>query len=388
MTFSSSGSYTQVAGAVTAAAGQTIQSATWDAVHTDFGNVLSQLGACLVTAPAPRNILSANGGCEMWQRGAGTSASISVLASTTQYTADRWYITTGANQASTVSAQTGLQAGSQLCAQVQRNNGATGVTAMTFGYPLDTDEVMRMRGQKVSLSFYAATGANWSPASGTLTATLYVGTGAVAKRGGGFTGETSVLAVSGNVAAGSSATLLSGLSSAAVPSNATQGELQFTWTPTGMAGANDWFQIDDVMLGSGPAPGQGFVLGYERLPFAYQLLECRRHFWKSFAYGTAPAQNAGLGTGEIKGMAGKAGAAAELLWTRNPVSMRATPGTVTLYNPSAANAQVRDETAGADCSASTAAQTSTEGLTITATGNASTAVGNILSVHLAVDAGI
>jgi hypothetical protein len=155
-----------------------------------------------------------------------------------------------------------------------------------------------------------------------------------------------------------------------------------------MAGANDWFQIDDVMLGSGPAPGQGFVLGYERLPFAYQLLECRRHFWKSFAYGTAPAQNAGLGTGEIKGMAGKAGAAAELLWTRNPVSMRATPGTVTLYNPSAANAQVRDETAGADCSASTAAQTSTEGLTITATGNASTAVGNILSVHLAVDAGI
>jgi hypothetical protein len=193
--------------------------------------------------------------------------------------------------------------------------------------------------------------------------------------------------VSGNVAAASPATLLSGISSAVVPANATQAELQITWTPTGMASANDWFQIDDVMHSSGPAPGQGLILGYERLPFDFMLGECKRHAWKSFPYGTAPAQNAGLGTGEIKGMAGKAGAAAELLWTRHPVSMRAVPA-VTLYNPAAANAQVRDETAGADCSAATAAQISTEGLTITATGNASTAAGNTLSVHLLADAGI
>ena len=68
--------------------------------------------------------------------------------------------------------------------------------------------------------------------------------------------------------------------------------------------------------------------------------------------------------------------------------MHTTPGTVTLYNPAASNAQVRDETAAADCSASTSAGLTAEAGYITATGNAGTAVGGLLGVHLAVDAGI
>ena len=41
-----------------------------------------------------RNVLRANGGLEVWQRGAGASASIAAAASTTAYAADRWYIKT------------------------------------------------------------------------------------------------------------------------------------------------------------------------------------------------------------------------------------------------------------------------------------------------------
>ena len=55
----------------------------------------------------------------------------------------------------------------------------------------------------------------------------------------------------------------------------------------------------------------------------------------------------------------------------------------TLYNPSAANAQVRDATAGADCSSSAIA-TSVHSANITTTGNASTAVGNTLQFHWSV----
>ena len=66
-----------------------------------------------------------NGGMDNWQR----STSISVTASTTPYTADRWQVTNGASQALTVSRQatgdTTNLPNIQYCARVQRNSGQT-----------------------------------------------------------------------------------------------------------------------------------------------------------------------------------------------------------------------------------------------------------------------
>jgi hypothetical protein len=62
------------------------------------------------------------------------------------------------------------------------------------------------------------------------------------------------------------------------------------------------------------------------------------------------------------------------------VLMRAAP-TVTTYNPAAANAQVRDFTAAADCSAA-ATTAHPNGILVSCTGNAGTAVGGALGVHL------
>lgn len=388
MSFGAGGTYTQVSGAITAAAGQVIQSAVWNNIHTDLGNALTALGTCLVTPSNPRNILSDNGSLEVWQRAAGGSASIGVIASATGYTADRWYLMTGANQACTVSQQAGLSANSQWSAQVQRNSGQTGAGQLVYGYPLDTDEVIRTRGRKVSLSFEAVAGANWSPADGTLVATFYVGTAAVTRRGSTpFTGETAVLTVTATLTPGGSPAVYGGISSAVVPANALQGEVQFTWTPTGTAGTNDYFSIDDVMLDASLAPAQGFLSGYERLAFQQMLARCRRHYFKSFMYATAPGNSVGLGTGELKGLAGKAGANPEFLWVRWPAGMRVAPS-IQLNNPAANNAEVRDETAAADCSSSSYSQVTTEGATINTTGAAGTAVGNLLSVHITADAGI
>src|SRR5437899_3651701 len=195
-----------------------------------------------------RNIMGDNGGFEVWQRGAGGSASIAVGASSTAYTADRWYLTTGANQASVVAAVANLTNGSNLAGKVTRNSGQTGTGVMTLGYPLDTDEIFRMRGGKVTISGIAKAGVNWSAASGTITMTLYTGTGAVGKRGGGFTGETNVVSASINLSANNTALFPTTTGAGAIAGNATQAELQFTWTPTGTAGADDSITLDDIQL--------------------------------------------------------------------------------------------------------------------------------------------
>jgi len=281
-----------------------------------------------------------------------------------------------------VAAVTGLTALSRLAAKVTRNNGQTGTGALVFAYPLDTDEIVRMRGQKMNIQFQAKAGANWSPAGGTLSYSLYVGTGAVGKRGSTpYTGETQ--AVSGSLSLNSSQQL--GTTTAGtviVPANATQAELQIAWTPVGTAGADDSITVDDVQLEAGAQ----YTI-FERPPFDKLLSSCRRHFWKTFAYGTAPAQNVGIATNELWSIAGIAAANNEYIWVRNPTSMRVAPST-TLYNPAAANAQARDEIAAADCSATGVNFAGTEAVIIQTTGAVGTLVGNLLGVHMVADAGI
>jgi hypothetical protein len=120
---------------------------------------------------------------------------------------------------------------------------------------------------------------------------------------------------------------------------------------------------------------------FERLDFDQQL-EWNQHFYcKSCAVATGPAANLGTGTGETVFGAGKAGAAAEVSpRIYFPVRMFGVPA-ITILNPNAANSQVRDQTAAADCSASAAANITDGGFHVTATGAAGTAVGNTLAFH-------
>ena len=112
---------------------------------------------------------------------------------------------------------------------------------------------------------------------------------------------------------------------------------------------------------------------------------CSRYIGKTFNVDTGPIQNAGAGTGEFRFQAGTVGALGDFGWYQFPVRMRIAP-TVTTYNPAVGNAQVRDITAAADCSAVATTVATETGVMITATGNASTAVGNKLGVHLLLDA--
>lgn len=91
---------------------------------------------------------------------------------------------------------------------------------------------------------------------------------------------------------------------------------------------------------------------FETRPRSVVLLQCMRYYEKSFAPGTAPAQNVGANTGEIR-QHSLVGNSTQFFFptVRFLVAKRTTP-TLTLFNPQAANAQIRNATAGADFSSS------------------------------------
>jgi hypothetical protein len=118
------------------------------------------------------------------------------------------------------------------------------------------------------------------------------------------------------------------------------------------------------------------------------LLRCQRYYFKTFLDGTAPAQSVGADTGEWTWTNGIAGAGANHSPAfRYAVPMRSTP-TLTFYNPSAANALIRDETAGGDSSANTTSSSNANGFRLNYTGNAGGIVGGVSGVHFTADAEI
>ena len=382
MPFSGS-TFTNVSGASTAVAGDIVQSAVWDNIHLDYATAFTQTMQQLIAGITNRNILWMNGGLEIWQQG----NSLTISAGVTQYTADRWYVTTNANQTTGVGTGTGLSTNSNISGFVQRNSGQTGVGAYTYGYPLDTDELYRIRGNKVSLSFLAVAGSGFTPANGTLTVALYVGTGAVAKRGVGFTGETNVLTIATNLTPGGAAVAISGNSSAIVPATATQGELQFTWTPVGTAPVGDFIRLDDIMLES-QLTSAWTPTSFDRVDFPTMLNGCKRFYSKTMSYGITPASGTGgyqnaLGTnvGSIQ---------SPFIWWQFPVEMRATAG-ITTYNPiTATNSNWHDLITSVDLTVSVQATNTGARSTIIFAATATTTVVplNMFFIHAAASAGI
>ena len=372
------GLYAPPAGATNATTGQVIQSAVWNTVHTDISNALT--GLCQGTVPilaemALQNAIGRNGSFDVWQRGAGGSASITITGAATVYTADGWYFVSNANQTVVASAQAALSVGSRVSAQFQRNSGSTGTGTFTLGFPLDTDEVQFMRGNLSALRFILSTGANWSPT--VVVANVFVGTGAPTKQVNGYAGQSNP--ISTTVAIGPSASTTITLSGSRIASNAAQMEVQFQWTPSGTAGANDFLQIDDVQLEPNPVSSP-----YGIIPFGLELFLCQRHYQKTFNYSVAPAQTAGT-VGALAALIVGAGTAGFAAWNFNP-PLRAAPS-VTTYSPVSANANWRNITGGADVAQTVDANTLSAGR-IFITSATVAAASSLLAIHAQADAGI
>lgn len=378
----SNGTYTIPSGATTAASGQTVQSAVWNSIFGDLQTALNTLASNnYYGIPGNRNILCDNGGFEIWQRG----VTISQSASTTAYTCDRWYLVSNANQATTIARATGITDKSQYSCAIQRNAGQTGTGVYVFGYPLDTEEIVRLRNSKVYISFTVTAGANFSPASGTLVAAMYTGTAAPTKRlSGAFTGETLVTTVSTNLVA-SVATQVTVSSAAVIPTNSTQAEIQFTWTPVGTAGVADTITIDDVQIQIIPASGLLQSTTYDYIPFEQCLKGCKRFYDTTINYGTTVAQNAGL-SGSLGVMTQNATRFA-CLWTY-PNELRSNTPTITTYNPSGASANWQDVTATTSLAVTVDTANSRGSKNVLIYGATAAAIDHLIYIHASADASI
>lgn len=382
MTYSATGTYTPAAGALTAAAGQTIQSAVWNAVFGDLSTALTQVMQQLVSTPSvQRNVAFGNGGFEVWQRGAGSAAAIAVAASTAAYTADRWYLNTGVNQASTVSAVAGLTNGSNLAAKVQRNAAQTGTTQMTFGYPLDTESVLLLKGQKVNISFTAKAGLNFSPTSGTLSVYVNVGTGTPVKVTVGYTGSAGL--ITSTVALTSTATAYSVVGTVAAATNIAQAELGFAWTPVGTAGADDSFTIDDVQVEVQNSASTYTSTTFDRTPFGICLNDCRAHFNKTYQTNTAPG-TVSIYAGALQ-LISAAAARCGMYWSL-PMPMRTTPTYTTFNATTGASGGNWVDITAATTLAVTATATSINGIFFYSATAAAT--DHLIAIHAQADAGI
>jgi len=272
-----------------------------------------------------------NGGMDIWQR--GTSISVAASAGIT-YTADRWCLNTGANQAMTISRQatndTTNLPNIQYCTRFQRNSGQTGTGGLFFSSSIESANAIRYAGQTVTFSFYARAGANYSAASSILQAFIYSGTGTDQNQLSGFTGSATPISQSATL----TTTWQRFSYSATISSSATELATAFYFTPTGTAGANDYFEITGVQLELGTTAttfsrAGGTIQG--------ELAACQRYFAKSYLQGDAPAT--ATSTNSVVFVSPTASTGSMYQNVRYPVTMRITP-TITFYDQLGASGKV------------------------------------------------
>jgi hypothetical protein len=164
-----------------------------------------------------------------------------------------------------------------------------------------------------------------------------------------------------------------------------------TGTINGAAATSDTMQVTGLSMVAGNTPVPQEMSPYFQMPFDEAYLLCQRFFEKSFNYATPCATNAGVDIGEHM-FVSRVGASGAVDSGKVSFATRKRLGdanlAITIFNPSAANAQIRDTTGGFDCSASTIASKSETGFRVSATVNASTTAGNILRFHWMADARI
>jgi len=210
-----------------------------------------------------------NGGFDFWQRG----TTITNPQATNAFTADRWIAFRGSLATGmVVSQQTSGLTGIRYSARVQRTAGNTGTDAMYFtANTIETSQAVAMQGLPVTVSFYAKVGANYSGA-GSLGMSFITGTG-TDQAMISFTGASTV--ASGNAAVTTSWARYS--YTGVVATNATEAKVEFGYSPTGTAGANDWFEITGVQVEIGsvatPFSRAGGTLQGE-------LAACQRYYFR------------------------------------------------------------------------------------------------------------
>jgi hypothetical protein len=243
----------------------------------DITGTINLLQTSTLSIASGKNSLI-NGDFSIWQRG----TSIAIPANTSTYGADRWTSYRTAT-GSTVSRQlvndlTNL-ATIQYCARVQRDSGNSSTAVIYYTQAIETVNTIPLANRGITYSFYARRGANYSATSNVLTSQITTGTGTDQAPYAGYTGSTVPISGSHTLTTTWQRFIVSG----SMPNNATEMLIQFTSTPTGTAGAADFFEITGVQIEVGAyattfSRAQGTIQG--------ELAACQRYYIRYSASNT------------------------------------------------------------------------------------------------------
>jgi hypothetical protein len=213
-----------------------------------------------------------NGGMDIWQRGTSFALTYPSIA----YTADRWlgrHLGTNVTYTQQTSGLTGIQ----YSLRVQRPNATTGTNAQQIYYLFETADSYRYAGETITLSFWAKAGANFSATSSLLYGEIYSGTGTNQNiTQGAFTGQVQVASQGKTLTTSWQRFSITGT----VGATATQIALIFGSTPTGTAGANDWFEITGVQVELGSVATSFKRSGSGGGTIQGELAACQRYYWR------------------------------------------------------------------------------------------------------------
>jgi hypothetical protein len=132
----------------------------------------------------------------------------------------------------------------QYCARVQRTSGQTATSAHFLYQNFESINSIPYAGRTVTYSFYARAGANYSATSNALVANLYSGTGTDQNVLSTYTGFATVATTTATLTTTWQRFSVTGT----VATSATELSLGFSFTPTGTAGANDYYEVTGVQL--------------------------------------------------------------------------------------------------------------------------------------------
>jgi hypothetical protein len=212
-----------------------------------------------------------NSNFSVWQR--GTSV---VGGAGGRYVADRWFLYAG-GQATTsrqATSDTTNLPNIQYCARVQRNSGQTDTTGIPLAQSFETVNSIPFAGKTVTLSYYARCGANFSATSNLLYSYLYTGTGTDQNwRVSGYTGQANPIAQTATL----TTTWQRFTFTATLATNITELTLDFSFAPTGTAGANDYFEITGVQLEHGSVATPYAPNG---ATYQAELAACQRYYYR------------------------------------------------------------------------------------------------------------
>ena len=226
------------------------------------------LGSLINSTAAGKNLII-NGGMDIWQRGTTQSGGGSY------FIADRWnHFRDAYASGITVSRQPASLSNFQYCARVQRDSGNTLTNGLAFTQNIESINSIPFQGKSVTVSFWARAGVNYSSSASALICVIYSGTGTDEASRNGITGSSQLISFTSTLTTSWQRFTATGV----VPLNSNQILSTFYYSPTGTAGANDYYEITGVQLeqGSSATPfsrAGGDING--------ELLKCQRYYWRS-----------------------------------------------------------------------------------------------------------